>query len=99
MCALSRPRVLCRAGSAWPRPFEALVGGLADQNWAQNTAAGAFNPRTLHVYDMDDPINPGEQAARICSLMGTRAESLQHKQGHGIPMDEAQVIAAFLATP
>mmetsp|Transcript_57251 Transcript_57251/g.136060 ORF Transcript_57251/g.136060 Transcript_57251/m.136060 type:complete len:260 (-) Transcript_57251:76-855(-) len=83
-------------GSAWPRPFEEMVGGLKDVDWA----ASPYNPKTLHVYDLKDPINPGEHAVRIKELMGPRAEGLEHNNAHGIPMDPAslQVVVSFLTS-
>ncbi|EKX33331.1 hypothetical protein GUITHDRAFT_147999 [Guillardia theta CCMP2712] len=58
-------------GAAWPNPFDGELNQLA----AMDLATSSYSPQTLHVYAMNDNINPPEMAKRI-------------EKGHDIPMDD-----------
>jgi predicted esterase len=91
---LFRPQKSVLFGAAWPKPFEKELLGLSTFDYP----ASNFKPETLHVYAMNDGINPPEMAIQIKDLLGPMASHYEHTKGHDIPMDTAALsaICSFL---
>jgi hypothetical protein len=61
LSALSGNAHLPCAGAAWPQPFDALLCAVE----SAGIRPGGYEPRTLHVYSLQDRVNPPAMAARI----------------------------------
>jgi len=79
-----KPEKAILMGAAWPQPFDKLVSSIA----VLKLDKVPYCPRTLHVFALNDKVNPAEMALKIKNLLGHQAEALIHENGHDIPMDE-----------
>jgi len=52
-------------GAAWPKPFEAQLLSLTTVDFTTAT----YTPASLHVYAMNDDINPPEMAMQVCRVV------------------------------
>mmetsp|Transcript_7208 Transcript_7208/g.22196 ORF Transcript_7208/g.22196 Transcript_7208/m.22196 type:complete len:234 (-) Transcript_7208:1013-1714(-) len=62
-------------GAAWPKPFEADLLSLRHPP-----------AETLHCLDLDDPVNPSDQAIRLADIFKGRRHV--HTHGHRVPDDD-----------
>eukprot|EP00961_Rhodomonas_salina_P180370 2434697-Rhodomonas_salina.2 len=88
-------------GAAWARPFDELLKSAKEGARAkgeEGREGGAYEPRTLHVYDPDDEINPAEMALAVKEVFQPWSEEMEHGGRHDIPQDEEALAryASFL---
>eukprot|EP00668_Euglena_longa_P045444 GGOE01061106.1.p2 GENE.GGOE01061106.1~~GGOE01061106.1.p2 ORF type:complete len:217 (+),score=51.88 GGOE01061106.1:71-652(+) len=75
-------------GAAWPNPYGDTVRGLTEMGESLRRSS----LRTLHVYSMHDPMNPGEMAEQIADCYGPVSERWVHgAHAHVVPQTPADL--------